>query len=270
MTPRPYARTLALAAACLGLAVPAAIAAPSSGSGPAGGSGSGASSGSGTSDASGGAGLNSTSTTPTPTTAEATPVGGPVSASADGFTLSTTAAGTFRRALTFSGSVPTGHAGELLAIQRESAGGTWENVAETTVADSGSFSVEWRASRSGLIAFRASLETPTGSAAGIEPPSTSPELAVTIYKPAIATIYGPGFYGHKTACGETLRRSTLGVASRTLKCGTKVSIDFHGRSIELPVIDRGPYGNGASWDLTEAAAQLLSDPETETIGAAVL
>ena len=52
----------------------------------------------------------------------------------------------------------------------------------------------------------------------------SPSIGV-----AIATQYGPGFYGQRTACGQKLRPTTIGVANRTLKCGTQVAIYWHGR-----------------------------------------
>ena len=87
-------------------------------------------------------------------------------------------------------------------------------------------------------------------------------MNVIVYRLSIATIYGPGLWGHKTACGETLRHRTLGVANRTMPCGTKVSIYYKGRSIVVPVIDRGPYANGARWDITMAAARALRMPGT--------
>ena len=72
-----------------------------------------------------------------------------------------------------------------------------------------------------------------------------------------ATWYGPGFYGHQTACGQTLRPGTIGVAHRSLPCGTAVKFVYHGRSIVARVIDRGPYANGVSWDLTNGAREAL-------------
>ena len=78
----------------------------------------------------------------------------------------------------------------------------------------------------------------------------------------LATWYGPGFYGHRTACGEKLTRSIVGVADRTLPCGTPVSVSYNGQTLTLPVIDRGPYGDGATLDLTHAAAQELGMTET--------
>jgi rare lipoprotein A (peptidoglycan hydrolase) len=72
----------------------------------------------------------------------------------------------------------------------------------------------------------------------------------------VATWYGPGLWGHRTGCGTTLRRRTWGVAHRTLPCGKLVWVRFRGRSIAVPVVDRGPY-SGASWDLTERTARYL-------------
>ncbi len=275
MTSRPYARAALLSATLLSLALPTAAVA-SSGSG----------SGSGTS---GGAGLNPTTTTsasaaPTtsvatgpatsgqPAAAAVTPAGGPVSTQGNGFTLSSSSVGTVRRALSFSGSVSGSNHGDLVAIQRQTPAGGWSTIAQATVAQNGSFDATWHPSASGLVGFRAVLGGPAGTAqvASAAAASASPILAVTIYRDAVATIYGPGFYGHKTACGFKLTTATLGVASRTLKCGTPVSIDYGGHTITVPVIDRGPYANGANWDLTEATAQALGDTDTETIGAAVL
>ena len=79
---------------------------------------------------------------------------------------------------------------------------------------------------------------------------------LSVYRRGEATWYGPGFYGNTTACGQTLRRKTLGVAHRTLPCGTKVDFLYKGRRITVPVIDRGPYGE-ADWDLTNATAKRL-------------
>jgi peptidoglycan lytic transglycosylase len=82
-------------------------------------------------------------------------------------------------------------------------------------------------------------------------------------KPQIATWFGPGFYGQKTACGQTMTPVVLGVASRTLPCGTLVLVNYKGHKLTVPVIDRGPYAkNGAVWDLTAGAATALTITET--------
>jgi rare lipoprotein A len=87
-----------------------------------------------------------------------------------------------------------------------------------------------------------------------------------VFKSATATIYGPGLWGHRTACGERLRKTTLGVANRTLKCGTKVAVYYGDRELVVPVIDRGPFTKHASWDLTEATANALGATHTVTVG----
>jgi rare lipoprotein A (peptidoglycan hydrolase) len=73
-----------------------------------------------------------------------------------------------------------------------------------------------------------------------------------------------------TACGERLTPRVIGVANRTLPCGTRVAIYWQGRTIVVPVIDRGPFANHADWDLTEATGRALRMPGTETIGAVSL
>lgn len=73
-----------------------------------------------------------------------------------------------------------------------------------------------------------------------------------------ASWYGPGLYGNGTACGKvTLRPATIGLAHKTLPCGTRVLIGFRGKYIIAPVIDRGPYIAGRTWDLTAAAAKAV-------------
>ena len=63
-----------------------------------------------------------------------------------------------------------------------------------------------------------------------------------------------------------MSHALLGVAHRTLPCGTPVSVFFAGKSITVPVIDRGPFANGARYDLTSATAQAVGMTQTSTIG----
>jgi rare lipoprotein A len=84
---------------------------------------------------------------------------------------------------------------------------------------------------------------------------------VTVYRPAAASYYGPGFYGGALACGGTLQPGTLGVAHKWLPCGTKVRLRYRGRSVTVPVVDRGPYVGGRDFDLTEATKERLHFPD---------
>jgi rare lipoprotein A len=86
---------------------------------------------------------------------------------------------------------------------------------------------------------------------------------------SIATWYGPGLWGNQTACGQKLRRKTVGVAHRKLPCGTEVTIAYKGETLTTEVIDRGPYANDADWDLTQAAAKALDFTETDEIRTSV-
>ncbi len=83
------------------------------------------------------------------------------------------------------------------------------------------------------------------------------ELVFSPLRTAGASWYGPGLWGNKTACGQTLRPATLGVAHRNLPCGTAVKFVFRGRALITRVIDRGPYLHGRAWDLTAAASDAL-------------
>jgi rare lipoprotein A len=85
---------------------------------------------------------------------------------------------------------------------------------------------------------------------------------------SVATWYGPGFFGERTACGQRLRRKTIGVAHRRLPCGTKVTLKYGGRFLRAKVIDRGPYASGVRWDLTQKTARELHVTTTDTIRAA--
>jgi peptidoglycan lytic transglycosylase len=77
---------------------------------------------------------------------------------------------------------------------------------------------------------------------------------------SIASFYGGPLFGNGVACGGILHPWTLGVANKTLPCGTKVLFRYGSRAIEVKVIDRGPYIAGREWDLTAATAVALHFP----------
>jgi hypothetical protein len=73
--------------------------------------------------------------------------------------------------------------------------------------------------------------------------------------------YGPGFYGNGGACGMMpggMTKDTVGVAHRTLPCGTSVTFRYNGRTVTTRVIDRGPYVSGRTWDMTHGLCALLN------------
>jgi rare lipoprotein A (peptidoglycan hydrolase) len=116
----------------------------------------------------------------------------------------------------------------------------------------------------GGAASPSAATTPSSTPASTStPPTKAP-------KTALATWFGPGFYGQHTACGQTLTPATVGVANRKLPCGTLVKVTYDGQGLTVPVVDRGPYANGADWDLTAAAAQSLGIEETVRIATTVV
>ena len=77
--------------------------------------------------------------------------------------------------------------------------------------------------------------------------------------------YGPGLYGNGTACGQKLTKDLVGVAHRTLPCGTLVAFRYDGITLTVPVIDRGPSVSGRTWDLSHGACAKLHHCFTGTI-----
>src|SRR3954462_324654 len=125
------------------------------------------------------------------------------------------------------------------------------------------------------VALPAAAATGSGSGGASPTPETQPAPApqqarTADYRPVKATWYGPGLYGNRPACGAPLRHRTLGVAHKRLPCGTKVALRYHGHTVVVPVIDRGPYARGVSYDLTEATAKKLGMTETSRLAAAPL
>ena len=108
-----------------------------------------------------------------------------------------------------------------------------------------------------LVPGSGTAEAGPGGAAVAATPAVGQDLAFSPFRSAGASWYGPGLYGNKTACGQTLRATTIGVAHRNLPCGTMVKFVYHGNAVVAPVIDRGPYVKGRAWDLTAAASEAL-------------
>ncbi len=200
--------------------------------------------------------------------AQAQPGNTTVTASGDGITIAAPSSTLLRNGLQVSGSVSPAYAGDTVEIERWGAktGWTWVPTAAGQVQSDGSFTVVWVTNHIGRFAVRAVVQQAGGASAS----AGLPAITVTIYRPSMATLYGPGFYGRRTACGTILRKDTIGVANRTLPCGTPVAIYYQGQTLIVPVIDRGPYANGADWDLTMATGKLLGMNTTVTLGAVSL
>ena len=88
----------------------------------------------------------------------------------------------------------------------------------------------------------------------------------------VASWYGPGFHGKKTANGERFNTHTLTAAHKTLPFGTKVRVtnETTGKSVVVRINDRGPYAHGRVIDLSKAAAEAVGISGTAQVTLAAL
>ena len=124
--------------------------------------------------------------------------------------------------------------------------GHWRTIDRDRVAASGRYALRSRLHRT--------MSAPVRMAVG---GLKRPLGRVNVYRWASASWYGPGLYGNHLGCGGTLTPGRVGVAHKTLPCGTKLRLRHHGRTVRVRVIDRGPYVGGREYDLTEATAHKL-------------
>lgn len=78
-------------------------------------------------------------------------------------------------------------------------------------------------------------------------------------KQGMASWYGPGFHGRRTANGERFNQYGMTAAHRTLPIGTQVRVTNlnNGRSVVVRINDRGPFSGGRIIDLSKGAARLI-------------
>jgi len=134
-------------------------------------------------------------------------------------------------------------AGEFVEVRRR---GRWRTIARDRVMASGRYILRDRVRRPMSVRVRARVN-------GV----TRMRGRLNGYRRAYASWYGPGLYGNRTGCGGTLSSRRLGVAHKTLPCGTRLTLRHRGRSVTVRVIDRGPYVGGREFDLTERTAKRL-------------
>ena len=155
-----------------------------------------------------------------------------------------------------AGRLGSGQAGRDVIV-RVRHGGGWKTVDRVKSGKGGNYAAQW--TPRGLDRYGVRVNTADNAA------KRSLEGGITVYRRSAASWYGPGFYGNRTACGRTLSRGTLGVAHKSLPCGTKVALRYNGRTVTVPVIDRGPYAGNREYDLTAETKERLRFGSTGTV-----
>jgi rare lipoprotein A len=141
-----------------------------------------------------------------------------------------------------------GPSGELVALQALGRRG-WQTLARARTHTGGRFRIDFVPRRTGSREVRVLF---SGDASALASRKRLGRL--NSYRVVVASWYGGG---GSLACGGTLTSSTLGVANKTLPCGTLVTLRYGAHTVRVPVVDRGPYVEGREFDLTEATKQAL-------------
>jgi rare lipoprotein A (peptidoglycan hydrolase) len=149
------------------------------------------------------------------------------------------------RRATVAGHARPAIASRPVALQRRGAQG-WSTIARATTTAGGAFAFRFRPQHPGSARLRVVVD-----AARLE------IGRLNVYRRAAVSWYGPGLYGNKLSCGGTLTPGTLGVANKTLPCGSHVTLRRGDRVVRVRVVDRGPYVGGREFDLTAATRAKL-------------
>jgi hypothetical protein len=155
------------------------------------------------------------------------------------------------------GRLLPGLAGRTVRLEHLSRGG-WRTLARSRTGRRGDYRLAWRARRPGALRVRVSF---SGDARNNGVAGRSRRLDV--FRPARATWYA--LIGNRLACGGRMAAGTLGVAHKTLPCGTPLTLRYRGREVRVRVIDRGPFSASLDYDLTSATKRRLGYGDIGTV-----
>ena len=121
-------------------------------------------------------------------------------------------------------------------------------------------------SRSLVLLFGPLLVVTLAACSGAPKPAYFPGYPVGFVERGMASWYGPGFHGNKTANGERYDMHQLTAAHRTLPLGSIAVVRSmsSGRQVTVRINDRGPFARGRVLDLSLAGAQALGMTGTGT------
>jgi rare lipoprotein A (peptidoglycan hydrolase) len=163
--------------------------------------------------------------------------------------------------------VVPGVAGSLAGRERQLADEAFQPVTLPGDGTSTAITLEQDGQSAGAMPPDGLIAEPQSSAAPVLRPvgvdaAAVPVVVETWKRDPNISWYGPGFYGNGGACGMLgplgLTPDTIGVAHRTLPCGTKVTFKWNGRIVVARVIDRGPYVSGRIFDMTHGLCAALN------------
>ncbi|MGI8506193.1 MAG: septal ring lytic transglycosylase RlpA family protein [Solirubrobacteraceae bacterium] len=158
-----------------------------------------------------------------------------------------------RRSLNALGGTPVvvrgrlmpARAGRWVRLQGHFANG-WRTLARGRTGSAGGFGLRYIAASGLKRRLRVGFAGDRLNARSVQPAGQ-----LTVYSQSLASWYDDA---GNTACGF---HAGLGVANRSLPCGTKVRLRYGGRSVTATVDDRGPYVGGRDWDLNQNTAAAL-------------
>lgn len=150
--------------------------------------------------------------------------------------------------MTATGSLRPRLGGAKVSLQLRS-GRRWVTVAHARTGARGRFALRYRPHRTGSWLVRVRY----ADGEGVQP-ATHRLGVLNAFHAADASWYGGG---GGLACGGELTSATMGVANKTLPCGTWLTLRYGSHNVRVQVIDRGPYVAGREFDLTEATKRAL-------------
>lgn len=144
------------------------------------------------------------------------------------------------RTARIAGRVLPAASGRLVVLQRR-AHRRWVTIDRTRTRSHGRYTLRYRTRDAISAALRVRV------AGGHRVTGRTRRVGrLEAFRPALASWYGEG---QALACGGHLTPGMMGVAHKSLPCGTKITIRYRGRTVRVPVVDRGPYSGAREFDL---------------------
>jgi len=153
------------------------------------------------------------------------------------------------QAVEVRGRLLPGVRGRKVRLEGRSRGG-WHVVGSARTSSHGGFQIRYRPSYGAGSARGQQLRVQFGGDR-LNTHALGRAGKVTSFSESVASWYDDA---GNTACGV---HAGLGVANKSLPCGTRVTFRYGGHTVTAVVDDRGPYVGGRTWDLNQNTAGAL-------------